>query len=62
LLIPRFSNFRFWSVVVVRLKKWVKAVGNVFLFSTVFARGCEAIFKLSINCKIIDRDRFLKFL
>jgi hypothetical protein len=35
--------------VVVRLKKWVKTVGNVFLFSMVFAHGCAAIFKLSIN-------------
>lgn len=37
--------------VVGRLKKWVKTVENVFLFSMVFAHVCEAIFKLSINCK-----------
>ncbi len=35
---------------VVRLKKWVKAVGNVFLFSMAFAHVCAAIFRLSIAC------------
>jgi hypothetical protein len=40
--------------VVGRLKKWVKAVSAACkreAFSTAFAHGCEAIFKLSINCK-----------
>jgi hypothetical protein len=32
------------------LKKWVKAVGNVFLFSMAFAHVCAAIFRLSIAC------------
>lgn len=37
------SVFKFSGLVgvVVRLKKWVKTVGNVFLFSMVFAHGAK---------------------
>ena len=34
-----FFKFSGMVGVVVRLKKWVKTVGNVFLFSMVFAHG-----------------------
>lgn len=46
---PTVFKFSVVVAVVVRLKKWVKAVCKRVAFSTAFAHGCEAIFKLSIN-------------